>query len=84
MKLVSLSLVKDIGIDKVEDSRYVLSSFTKDRINTLGEVRIELEIAGVRAQHRCIMVDRILMPKIALFPRIVDTTNSCQANLDQL
>lgn len=73
MTLVSLSLVRDIGINKVEGSRYVLSSFTKDRINTLGEVRIELEIAGVRAQHRCIVVDSHMEYDILLGMDFVST-----------
>ena len=55
--LVNLSLIKDLRLeDKIRPSNTFLSSFTNNRIGTVGEVMINIEIAGTRAPHSCIVV----------------------------
>ena len=77
--LVSLSLVKDIGVEKVEGSKYVLSSFTKDRITTMGEVMIAFDVAGIRARHKCIVVDNHMDYDVLLG---MDFINAHQLNIN--
>ena len=56
--LVSHSLVKDLRlINKIQRTKFTLSAFTKDKIRTLGELPLSLEIAGLEVKHTCIIVE---------------------------
>ena len=54
--LVNASLLRQLGISEVERTKFVLSSFTEDKIDTLGEVKLRLQIAGTDSHHSCIVV----------------------------
>lgn len=55
--IVNLSLVKDLKLERsIRRTDCVLSSFTKDKIKTAGEIDLNLTIAGVCASHSCIVV----------------------------
>ena len=65
--LVNLSLVKDLRLEQsIRKSTYVLSSFTKEKITTAGEINLNLTIAGVRASHSCIVVSEEMECNILL------------------
>ena len=55
--LVNLSLIRDLKLDQsIRKTNFSLSSFTKDKISTVGEITLNLTIAGTRAPHTCIVV----------------------------
>ena len=54
--LVNSILVKHLNVQDISANKHVLTSFTDNRINTLGEVNLTLGIAGVNARHTCIVV----------------------------
>ena len=77
--LMSLALARDLGISQVGGTKYVLSSFTQDKIRTVGEVKVALSVAGVQAQHRCIVVDNNMECDILLG---MDFVSTHQLNID--
>ena len=65
--LVNLSLVKDLRLEQsIRKTTCVLSSFTKEKITTAGEINLNLTIAGVRASHSCIVVSEEMECNILL------------------
>ena len=54
--LITHDLVRDMGITHLSCTKYVLSSFTQNKIKTLGEVTIPLTIAGLQTSQGCIVV----------------------------
>ena len=77
--LMSMSLARDLGISQVGGTKYVLSSFTQDQIKTIGEVKVALSVAGVQAQHRCIIVGSNMECDILLG---MDFVNTHQLNIN--
>ncbi|KAL5266101.1 hypothetical protein ACHWQZ_G006677 [Mnemiopsis leidyi] len=74
-----MSLARDLGISQVGGTKYVLSSFTQDQIKTIGEVKVALSVAGVQAQHRCIVVGSNMECDILLG---MDFVNTHQLNIN--
>ena len=70
--LITNDLVRDLGITQIQGTKYVLSSFTQNRITTIGEVTIPLIVAGLRTSHRCIVVDYNMQCDILLGMDFVD------------
>ena len=65
--LVNLSLIRDLKLDRsIRKTSTVLSSFTKDKITTVGEITLDLTIAGTRAPHTCIVVSEEMECQILL------------------
>ena len=65
--LVNLSLIKHLRLEhNIRKTNCVLSSFTKDKIYTAGEITIHLTIAGTRAPHTCIVVSEDMECNILL------------------
>ena len=65
--LVNLSLIKYLRLEhNIRQTNCVLSSFTKDKICTTGEITIHLTIAGTRAPHTCIVVSEDMECNILL------------------
>ena len=55
--LITESLVADLKLKQhITGTDCVLSSFTNDKIETAGELSLELTVAGITATHRCIVV----------------------------
>ena len=77
--LVSHALVRDLGISRIGGTKYVLSSFTQDKIDTIGEVKIALSVAGVHAQHTCIVVNSNMEYDLLLG---MDFVNTHQLNIN--
>lgn len=77
--LMSMSLARDLGISQVGGTKYVLSSFTRDQIKTIGEVKVALSVAGVQAQHRCIIFGSNMECDILLG---MDFVNTHQLNIN--
>ena len=65
--LVNLSLIRDLKLDRsIRKTSTVLSSFTKDKITTVGEITLYITIAGTRAPHTCIVVSEEMECQILL------------------
>ena len=77
--LMSHALARDLGISQVGGTKFVLSSFTQDQIKTIGEIKVALSVAGVQAQHRCIIVDSNMECDILLG---MDFINTHQLNIN--
>ena len=77
--LISQGLVRDLGITQIGGTKYVLSSFTQDQIKTMGEVKIPLAVAGIRVQHRCIVVNSNMECEVLLG---MDFINEHQLNIN--
>ena len=75
--LVNASLLRQLGIREVEHTKYVLSSFTENRIETLGEVQLQLRIAGTDAYHNCIVVKDNMECDILLGMDFIRTQGLC-------
>ena len=70
--LITHDLVRDMGITHLSGTKYVLSSFTQNKIKTLGEVTIPLTIAGLQTSHSCIVVDSNMQCDILIGMDFVD------------
>ena len=82
--LVNASLLGQIGISEVERTKYVLSSFTENKIDTLGEVKLRLRVAGTDTQHRCIVVKDSMECDILLGMDFIRTQGLCVNGKDNV
>lgn len=76
--LVNLSLVRDLKLEpSIRRTKYVLSSFTKNSIATVGEVTLDLTIAGTRTPHTCIVVREDMECNVLLGMDFMSTNDIC-------
>ena len=65
--LIDDSLITRLGLQKdIQETSSRLSSFSKDEIPATGEITLELEVAGLAAYHRCIVVKNLLDTDVLL------------------
>lgn len=65
--LIDDSLIRRLGLqDEIRETDSRLSSFTKDAIPATGEITLELEVAGLATNHRCIVVKDLLDTEVLL------------------
>ena len=82
--LVNASLLGQIGIYEVVRTKYVLSSFTENKIDTLGEVKLRLRVAGTDTRHRCIVVKDSMECDILLGMDFIRTQGLCVNGKDNV
>ena len=59
--LIDDSLIRRLNLQRnLRETESRLSSFTKDAIPATGEITLELEVAGLATNHRCIVVKNLL------------------------
>ena len=65
--LIDDSLIRRLNLQRnLRETESRLSSFTKDAIPATGEITLELEVAGLATNHRCIVVKNLLDTEVLL------------------
>ena len=82
--LVNASLLRQLGIDKVDRTKYVLSSFAENKIDTIGEVNLLLRIADTEAYQTCIVVKDNMECDILLGMDFIRTRGLCVNRKDNM
>ena len=65
--LVTRALVADLRLtENIVKTNCLLSSFTKDKITTVGEIVLKVAVAGICVPHTCIVVSHVMEHDILL------------------